>query len=617
MGKKYPAYKQVFIRLACIWPGLLLLSFNTASAGTSVDTIALYIAPNALFYVNNNSNLSVFSNVINSGMLGTVKGVTVNMFGDSWRNTATASFPDELGINNPNSFTGIGGTFRFGSIFPQYLAGGYSVTSKTGAAFPNLAVDNPRGVSLDENTDTHILNTLEFDSGLLWLNGNNLLIGGINPGSITGYTENRFIATGNTTQGGYLYRSKISSATGSVVFPIGTQAGSYAPVSVMFNTIKAQDLHVRVFDKIYTNAVIGRTGNPASVQQTWNIGQEDTAKVPAIVALQHMIVNEGAAFTAHRGNSYVSRYDFTRRAWDTLPPSGLNYPGTFTTGTPQQGAYINTRAFDSLGQNTYLTKTADTRTDSITLAKGALSPVREVDGSFRVTYVFLIKNAGSLTAHSLQVYDSLSKVFRSAARFSVSTVTASGNLVANNRFDGETITDLLQPASTLAPFTTDTVTLVLNVAINEKEAYYYNTASLKGFLNGFNGGLYVFNNLSVNGFTAPAPATKPIPTPVILSAAKYKLPHGFSPNGDGVNDKLVIGNLGNDNAAIWIFNKQGNLVYKSMNYHNDWDGYYYQNLGGQASNQKVEDGTYFYKAVITDATTGKQETYYGYISIWR
>jgi hypothetical protein len=199
-----------------------------------------------------------------------------------------------------------------------------------------------------------------------------------------------------------------------------------------------------VFDNIYRNAFLGTTGSPASVQQTWHMAQETNAIVPSIVAIQHIGSKEGAAFTAHRGDSYISMYDFTLRTWDTLPPSGVSTPGTFTTGAPQTGTYINARSLNTLGQTTYLTKTADTRTDSITLAKAALLPVRQADGSFLVTFLFLVHNTGNLPANSMQVLDSLDKVFTSPTTFSIVSVAASGNLVANNSFDGITNTDLLK-----------------------------------------------------------------------------------------------------------------------------------------------------------------------------
>jgi gliding motility-associated-like protein len=586
---------------------LLIGSLCSDVAHAKIDTLGLYVAPGGVMYLNNNAQIGVKINVINEGALGTKPGSILQMEGTIWRNTGTASFPDESGVN---SFSGVGGVIRFAGNGQQYLTGGASIVGKTGPFIPHVTVANTSNLFLYQG-DAMIRGSLTFERGILWLNDNNLLMGMNDPGTIAGYNENSFIATGNTVKGGYLYRSKISSATGAVVFPIGPQFGSYAPFSIMYNTNAPQDLHARSFDNVYRNAFAGPTGNPASLQQTWNIGQENTTAVPFLIAMQHTIQREGAAFTAHRSDSYISEYDFTKRAWDTVAVTPLINPGTITTGTPQSQTYIHTRSFGQMSQNSYYTKVAEVGRDSVTIGKGALTVVRQPDGSFRTTYLIFIRNTGGLPVHTIQVFDSLSKVFTAPATFTVASVSASGALVANDAYDGVANTDLLKPGSMLAPFTTDTITLVLNVITNKSgNTYYYNTAKLSALMSGFNGQQYHISNESVDGMAPPAPTTSPLPTPVIIGDPKYKIPEGFSPNNDGVNDKFIIGNLGNDVAAVTIFNKQGQQVYRSSNYHNDWDGF--SNLG-----EKVLDGTYFYKIVITEGGTGKQETYYGFISLWR
>jgi gliding motility-associated-like protein/uncharacterized repeat protein (TIGR01451 family) len=605
LNKHRRIYQHLRRRLA-LWQVLGLFMSVPASAQSAPDTPALYIAPNAAMYVHQQS-IGVFANVINSGAFGSFKGTTVHMYGGLWRNTATGNFPDEGGVN---SFTGTGGNFRFVNTgIQQYLTGGYSLATKSGPSFPNLVLANPLGVFLYQG-DAQVRNILRFESGPISLNGSNLVVGVNDPGTITGYTETFFVATGNTSKGGYLYRSKISGSSGSVVFPVGPQTGSYAPISVMFNAATPQDLHVRSFDNIYSGAFQGTTGSPYSLQQSWNIGQENTAKVATMVALQHHVSREGPAFTVHRGNSFVSWYDFNARAWDTLPPSGITSPGMFTTAAFQVGTFVNTRALDSLGQNVYLTKTAESFTDSITLSKAALTPVRQPDGSFLVTYMFLVNNAGRIPAKNVKLLDTLTKVFIAPATFSTVSVSATGNLVANTAFDGVSNLNLLQASSMIAPKRTDTVLLALNVNPNQRGAYYYNSASIEGVMTGGNGGQYVLSSGSVNSMSAVAPATPPLPTPVALAPSKYNIPGGFSPNGDGVNDKFVIDNLAGDNASVWIFTRYGTQVYRNANYKNDWDGR--NSLG-----DRVEDGTYFYKIIITEAISGKQESFYGFISIWR
>lgn len=62
---------------------------------------------------------------------------------------------------------------------------------------------------------------------------------------------------------------------------------------------------------------------------------------------------------------------------------------------------------------------------------------------------------------------------------------------------------------------------------------------------------------------------------------------GFSPDGDGLNDKLVFTGLEYfAPASIRVYNRYGSQVFESDEYQNDWDGTY--------KNGPLPDGTYFY-----------------------
>lgn len=60
-----------------------------------------------------------------------------------------------------------------------------------------------------------------------------------------------------------------------------------------------------------------------------------------------------------------------------------------------------------------------------------------------------------------------------------------------------------------------------------------------------------------------------------------KIPEGFSPNGDGVNDTFEIINTSGFSSEVKIFDRWGKLLYSNDNYQNDWaaatlpDGTYY------------------------------------------
>ncbi len=81
-------------------------------------------------------------------------------------------------------------------------------------------------------------------------------------------------------------------------------------------------------------------------------------------------------------------------------------------------------------------------------------------------------------------------------------------------------------------------------------------------------------------------------TITVESSEDFKVPGGFSPNGDNINDFFVITGLDQypDNK-LSIFNRWGDVVYEAAPYNNDWDG---TPSVGVLMGDKVTSGTYFY-----------------------
>jgi gliding motility-associated-like protein len=81
--------------------------------------------------------------------------------------------------------------------------------------------------------------------------------------------------------------------------------------------------------------------------------------------------------------------------------------------------------------------------------------------------------------------------------------------------------------------------------------------------------------------------------------------NAFSPNGDGKNDFFRIAGLEKyPNHQLSIYNRWGNLVFKTKDYRNDW--------GGAWRSNHLPDGTYFY---LLDDGEGKKYT--GYLQVRR
>jgi gliding motility-associated-like protein len=96
----------------------------------------------------------------------------------------------------------------------------------------------------------------------------------------------------------------------------------------------------------------------------------------------------------------------------------------------------------------------------------------------------------------------------------------------------------------------------------------------------------------------------PLSDSVVISALDIRIPQGFSPNRDSVNDYFKIKGLERiSNANLTIFNVAGVEVFHSSNYNNKW----YGTRNGNA----LPDDTYFYILNV------RGRTYKGFVTIRR
>jgi len=304
-------------------------------------------------------NVAVFGDMRNDGTLGSSAATTLYFMGKRWINGNGATLPAE----------GTGGMFRFsgnnilyGTTGQQLLAGGYSVAGKTGTSFPNLEVNNAAGILLDDLNDLKIIHHLHFSSGHIFLNGWNLEVGNNDPGTITGYSDQRFVVTGTGAAGGYLYRSQLSGASGNVVFPVGTAVQHYAPAAIEQKGAP-DDFKVRVFDQVYQYAVSGAIIPDSFVYKTWNIGRLQHAGGEADITLQHMDAEESPTYAANRERSFITH--FVGNTWNLEDTAGTKpVPGTLSTASQLQSSTMQTRTIKAgLGTNEYFAKTTNAMSD--------------------------------------------------------------------------------------------------------------------------------------------------------------------------------------------------------------------------------------------------------------
>ncbi len=76
---------------------------------------------------------------------------------------------------------------------------------------------------------------------------------------------------------------------------------------------------------------------------------------------------------------------------------------------------------------------------------------------------------------------------------------------------------------------------------------------------------------------------------------ELSIPEGFSPNGDGVNDLLIVRGLNNyPGHSIVVFNRWGETVFSASPYNNDWNGKCTTGVIAIGNGNLLPEGTYFY-----------------------
>lgn len=151
------------------------------------------------------------------------------------------------------------------------------------------------------------------------------------------------------------------------------------------------------------------------------------------------------------------------------------------------------------------------KSPSIGLAKIVSDSTKKTNGSFDITYRLFVKNNGSLTLNNVVLTDTLSKVFKVPATFTVlgTPVKNTGSqLVVNSAFNGTTDTRLTLPGSTLAVGQTDTLDFSVNLQPDTIKLFA-NTAVVNASGTLTAGGTQSVTDLSNAGTNPDAPGSNP------------------------------------------------------------------------------------------------------------
>ena len=293
----------------------------------------IYIPPSANVFSHPSDSISIFGNVINQGNFGTASGSVINFYGSNWQNEPLSLLPGNNAV--PGS---AGGLFRFLGTKQQNLGGGFNLTGETGPSFPNISIENPAGVWLEDLNDLHIRGKLHLKSGYLYLNGWNAQV----DDSITGYSQKSFVVTGQDIGGGSLYLTAPPSSN-LVQFPIGTDPSSYSPMALKAPESLDGFIGARVFDHVFQKAINGDIKDSDYVMKTFQLTKAQGVKETTVL-IQHNEADEGIRFGPYRDSSYISLFSQGYWDFDTLKHS-FTSPGNITTAKPERNTHMNDRLF--------------------------------------------------------------------------------------------------------------------------------------------------------------------------------------------------------------------------------------------------------------------------------
>ena len=276
----------------------------------------------------------------------------------------------------------------------------------------------------------------------------------------------------------------------------------------------------------------------------------------------------------------------------TVTYTGISLTGTgsgnytLTTQAPS-AATITAKALTITGATT--TNKEYDRTNTASVTGGTLVGVILPDVvNLTQSGTFAQVNVGTgITITSTSTIDnanySLTQPTLTARDITPKTVTI--NAVASNKqYDGTTTATVnLSSTSFISP---DIVTInYASATFDTKEVGNGKTVTINGISLSGADALNYF--LPINIATALANITPP---PVFI----FEVPNAFTPNGDGLNDKLkIISNAGISTLTSFkIFSRSGNLVFESRDLSIGWDGRFKGNM--------LPSDIYYWTAVYVD-----------------
>jgi gliding motility-associated-like protein len=241
----------------------------------------------------------------------------------------------------------------------------------------------------------------------------------------------------------------------------------------------------------------------------------------------------------------------------------------------------------------------------IHLQKIVDSGVLQSNLSYNFTFKLIVNNLTDLRLSNIIISDNLHNYVPISSEYHIVRNTATGGLKVNKYFNGNNNINLTLDSSTLAPYAKDTLTLVMNLEPKGFTGAIKNIAAVNATTKW---GAITMESSSLTKATE----TSKTPTNYNIKEFKIFIPEGFSPNNDGINDYFIIVKPFNTKIDLEIYNRSGKIVYKNINYSNNWNGKGNYNN----SERELEDDGYYYSIKANDES-GRVQVFKGFVLIQR
>jgi hypothetical protein len=253
--------------------------------------VGIFIANGDSIYLHASDTATFFSNVQAEGVFSSKTQSTLFFYGQNWQSKTSSRFPGDgwFVFAQPSSL---------GSDTVQNL-GGVSWANR----FPNVKLKNANNLHLTSVSGNR--DTFQFDTGHVFHNTFDYVVGDNYPGVISQYNQSKYFVTNHTnvSDSGFLIRHTLSHIP--TTFPVGSAINDYTPASLL-NNGTPDTFSVRVFPNVYAKGDSGIIDSVNTVRRTWNILESTAGNSSIDLIVQHNATSEGSSY--NRSDQYVSRY---------------------------------------------------------------------------------------------------------------------------------------------------------------------------------------------------------------------------------------------------------------------------------------------------------------------